>query len=644
MGNLSNKEYTLEDIIKYNGNEEEFIKLNEKLDKPFEHKLIYEDLTKAKLKYMGQMKDLRYEGRGILYLDYTYDGYFKDGIKNGYFRVYKNSSKELIYQGFYKDDIYNGKGILYGNEGEKLYNGIFDNGLYSGIGIEYFQKEKLKRKMFYKNGEPSKECLGVLYRNNDIIYKGLLKDYKPENGKDITIYDNRRKISYIGDLSNFKYNGKGILYYEKSKHIYFDGIFNMDLFIKGILYDPEGNKIYEGEFMNGQPKECKNINLYEINRNLIFTGDLMDGKYIGHGKLYKETKLLYEGNFKDGLYDGYGILYINEDCKYEGLFKEGKYDGHGKIIKEKYLYFEGEFEQGKKHGKGIIYYPNKQKCFEGNYENNERKGEGIKYYDNGSKKIEAIYTNTKTCKGKYYSPDNELLYEGDIIDEVPCGDKNFKIYNDFTYRIYIGEIKDEIYNITKEEYYPNNYYMSEKLEKDLIFKIHFPSFESLTGKTTLINRLVSGNFLKETSATIGLDFRNYDFEKNDKKYKGVLFDLNGQELSRETNKIFCKDTNIVVFVLNMYANEKIDERYIKQIQSVMNKDSQVIYFVGNKIVYPSYNMNVETNRNKIRDLIKKNEINKYFEVDAKTGEGFDILIKNLQFDIIKYSNKFIVKN
>ena len=42
MGNLSNKKYTLEDIIKYNGNDEEFKILNEKLDKPFEHKLIYE--------------------------------------------------------------------------------------------------------------------------------------------------------------------------------------------------------------------------------------------------------------------------------------------------------------------------------------------------------------------------------------------------------------------------------------------------------------------------------------------------------------------------------------------------------------------------------------------------------------------------
>ena len=643
MGNLSNKKYTLEDIIKYNGNDEEFKILNEKLDKPFEHKLIYEDQEKTKLKYMGKMKNLKYEGRGIFYSDYTYDGYFKDGKKNGYFRVYKNNSKELTYEGFYKDDIYNGKGILYGEGGKKLFNGNFENGIYNGIGIEYFQKEKLRRKMLFEKGEPLKECLGVLYYENNIIYKGLLKNFKPENGKNITIYDNRRNISYIGDFTDFKYNGKGILYYDKSNQIYFDGTFDMGLFINGILYDPEGNKIYEGEFTNNQPKDCKNINLYELNGNLKFAGDLSDGKYSGFGKLYKESKLIYEGNFKDGLYDGNGILYIDEDCKYEGLFKKGKYDGHGKITKEKYLYFEGEFFQGKKHGKGIIYYPNKQKYFEGNFENDERKGEGIQYYDNSSKKNESIYTNTKSCKGKYYSPDNELLYDGDIINEIPCNDGNFKIYNDCTYKIYIGEIKDDTYNITNGEYYPN-YYMSEKLKKDFNFKIPFLSFEACCGKTTLINRFIHGNFLKETYPTIGLDFHNYIFEKCDKKFKGFLYDINGQELSRETTKMFCKGSNIAIFVLNIYKNIELDENYIEQIKSILDKDSQMVYFVGNKIVYPPNNMNVETNRNKIRDLIKNNKINKYFEVDAKTGEGFDILIKNINFDIIKQSNKYISNN
>ena len=72
----------------------------------------------------------------------------------------------------------------------------------------------------------------------------------------------------------------------------------------------------------------------------------------------------------------------------------------------------------------------------------------------------------------------------------------------------------------------------------------------------------------------------------------------------------------------------------------MNKDSHLIFCLGDKIVCQPNNMNVETNRNKIRDLTKKNRINKFFEVDAKTGEGFDILIKNMQFDIIKYTDKF----
>ena len=73
---------------------------------------------------------------------------------------------------------------------------------------------------------------------------------------------------------------------------------------------------------------------------------------------------------------------------------------------------------------------------------------------------------------------------------------------------------------------------------------------------------MNGNFRSETSTTIWLDFGNYIFEKGYKKFKGLLFDLNGQELSRETNKIFGKDSSIAIFVLN-----------ISQIRSNMNKDS-----------------------------------------------------------------------
>ena len=320
--------------------------------------------------------------------------------------------------------------------------------------------------------------------------------------KKSNIYGDNRNILYIGDFNCFEYNGKGVLYFINSDKKYFDGFFDTGSYTYGTLFDPEGNQIYEGEFMDDQPKEVNNINLFHLNGKLKFTGDLKEGKYQGHGKLYKNDNLLYEGNFKDGYCEGNGILYIDEKQKYEGLFMKGKHNGLGKIFQEQYLYFEGEFLDGKKQGEGIIFHPNKQKYFEGNFEEDKIKGKFIKYYDNGSIKIEANYKDSISCNGKYYSPDNELLFEGDIIDDIPCTDANIKIYNDYTYKIYIGEMNEELYNVINAEYFPK-YYISEKLNEEFFLLIPFLSFTCFTGKTTLIHRIIFNTFKKESRPTIG---------------------------------------------------------------------------------------------------------------------------------------------
>ena len=638
MGVNITNENNLTKVNEFEGNEEEFKKLNEKLNQPFEYKVIFKDQKKTILKYKGQISDNKYEGRGILYDDYTYDGYFINGSKNGYFRVYKNNFNGLIYKGFYKDDLYEGKGILYNENGEKIYDGHFKEGKYEGIGIEYFQGGKLKRKLLYEKGEPLNECIGVFYDEDNIIYQGILKDLMPENGKNITIYDSKRNIIYIGDFSNFEFNGKGILYYENSNKIYFDGFFDSGSYIYGILYDPEGNKIYEGEFMNNQPRTSSNIKLYELNGNIKFIGDLTEGKYQGFGKLYKHSKLLYEGNFKDGFYEGTGILYVDENTKYEGIFKKGKYNGAGKLFKDKYLYYEGAFLDGKMHGKGIIFYQNKQKYYEGNFENGQMKGKGIKYYDNGSKKIEAIFTNNISYKGKYYSPDKELLYDGEINDDIPLNNENIKIYNDYTYKMYLGEIKDEIYSSFGKKYYPS-YYMSEKLKIiPSSIKIPFNSFDAFSGKTNLINRIVYGKFKSIDKICIGAEYYKYSFEKNNIEYKVEFSDSSGQISYRGVSKILSKNCNFVIFTINIYSESVIDENFIDEIKSIMDKES-IIYLIGNKIINISNYSYAKINRNKAKELLKKNKINKYFEVDAKSGEGIEILIKNLNFDIIAYSKK-----
>ena len=88
----------------------------------------------------------------------------------------------------------------------------------------------------------------------------------------------------------------------------------MDIFIKGTLFSPEGNIVYEGEFIDNYLKEGKNISIYNINGIIEYIGDLFNGKYNGYGILFETIsyksryykKNIYEGQFKDGFYHGLG--------------------------------------------------------------------------------------------------------------------------------------------------------------------------------------------------------------------------------------------------------------------------------------------------------------------------------------------------
>ena len=245
----------MDEILNYKGNEiENFKKQNQELDIPLNYETHLENKSFSVKKYIGNKKYNQYEGRGILLGEndnIIFNGHFKNGLYEGFGRLYQD--QELIYIGYFKKNKYNGKGILYSNKQIK-YEGNFLNGEYNGIGIEYRKNGKIKMK--FENGKPLKESYGILYdNNNNEIYKGLLKEQKPENAKSVAIYDEYGEIKYFGDFFDFKYNGKGKLYYENDnfkndEKIYFDGIFGMDKFIKGTLFSPKGDKVYEGEFID----------------------------------------------------------------------------------------------------------------------------------------------------------------------------------------------------------------------------------------------------------------------------------------------------------------------------------------------------------------------------------------------------------
>ena len=364
-------------------------------------------------KYIGELSDKEPDGIGILFKveqgifggeNIEYIGYFKKGKFEGYGRKY-GIFKDLKYLGFFRNDIY--EGFWLSAYGQTIYyEGYFIEGKYNNYGKQF----------------------------------------------------QRNKLYYQGYFIRDKHHGKWIIYYQIEK-IYISGIFNDNL-IDGISYDPNGNKIYEGIFINENPKEGKNLRIYEYNGEIKYEGDFLEGNYNGYGILYGKGSIT-EYNLK----------------LYEGEFKEGKYYGLGKKYQDNYLgnylYYEGNFNNNIFDGKGILFYQNGQKFYEGNFQENKIEGEGIKYYQNGSKKIEGIFDTFKKCEGKYYDPENKEMYRGKIINEIPIDSKKIILYNDNTFKIYEGEMNKGYYNgygieycpqvkdlILFEGYFLNNYYIS----------------------------------------------------------------------------------------------------------------------------------------------------------------------------------------
>ena len=471
---------SLEEISEFKLDEKEFNYWNNKLDEKLHfYTVLYKDEEHKYKKYKGKIKNGKYHDRGILY-DYgkiEYDGFFRNGKKEG-FGQYFHSDYSLI--GFFTNDQFINGIIKYKNI--KKFECILKNGKESFIGIEFLENGNIKRKMEYKYKYynffpmiPKKKSYGILYDDyNNIIYKGLLKNFKPKESDNINIYNENGNKIYSGSISNYLYHGEGIEYYNDSDIIKFKGLFNKQNYERGAIYDPKGNKIYEGIFINNVPKEYKNIKLFDLDGSIIYEGDLLDGLYDNNGKIFQKNMVLYEGGFLRGKYNKFGKLYDNNgELIYEGEFLEGNYHGDGiLLIKENnymnefyegigspnegklyikgkftkgiiedenasitqktyldtYLYFEGSIKNNLYNGFGKIYYKNKNIFFQGNFEKGKISGEGIKFYKNGIKKIEGIFKNINSCIGIYFNPEGKEIYKGEIINGIPYNCNNITIY------------------------------------------------------------------------------------------------------------------------------------------------------------------------------------------------------------------------
>ena len=124
------------------------------------------------LKYVGEIKNNKREGKGILYMisGSKYEGDFKDNKFNGKGVYYWPDGSK--YEGEFKDNQRDGQGIFYWSDGSK-YEGEFKNKIMDGKGV-YYWSDGSKYEGEFKDNQ--RDGIGVYYSNDSKITIGIYKN------------------------------------------------------------------------------------------------------------------------------------------------------------------------------------------------------------------------------------------------------------------------------------------------------------------------------------------------------------------------------------------------------------------------------------------------------------------------------------
>ncbi|XP_014217091.1 alsin [Copidosoma floridanum] len=136
---------------------------------------------------------------------------------------------------------------------------------------------------------------------------------------------------------------------------------------------------YTGQWMNGKLHGSGKL---EWADNRMYIGQFHKGAIHGTGRMEMPTQGIYEGQWKDGQQNGFGIMsYINGEI-YEGYFKDSLPHGHG-IKKEGHFMassasvYIGEWSLGMKQGYGVMDDIKTGEKYMGSWNNNMKHGSGL---------------------------------------------------------------------------------------------------------------------------------------------------------------------------------------------------------------------------------------------------------------------------
>ena len=164
--------------------------------------------------------------------------------------------------------------------------------------------------------------------------------------------------------------------------------------------------------------------------------------------------------------------------------------------------------------------------------------------------------------------------------------------------------------------------------------------DSSTGKTSFVNRWISGKFVEINTVTINHNFNYKIIQLNKTIYRVQIWDIGGQDRSRCLAKFFVKGCHAVFIFSDITEKVTLDNSILwKNLLNDLPKEfNYSVILFQNKIDLVEKNKLNET-QFEIKKFAEDNNFDSFFRISSKTNEGIDNAMNEIINEIgIKFIN------
>ena len=180
---------------------------------------------------------------------------------------------------------------------------------------------------------------------------------------------------------------------------------------------------------------------------------------------------------------------------------------------------------------------------------------------------------------------------------------------------------------------------AEEPKDMLTFKIIIIG-NSGVGKTSITTSAVKNVFINDYKLTIGMEIFSLYLKVNDKPIKLQIWDTCGQEIYRSLIKNFYRNSSLAIIVYSIDKKNSFKDinLWIKEIRVNSSPDIKIV-LIGNK---SDLDKDRQVSYEEGKKYLDDDEVLKFFETSAKTGENIKKLFEEISIILYKdykYFNK-----